>query len=373
MHALRTDDGGKRSAVLSGAAPTLHEAFEDLHRKSAQAVDRYVAVNGFDAGPERASTRRRGRKRRRGQRTRSHDASTDGSSSERSHSSSSSLTASSVSGSASDSGSSPREEADGQGSVEAPGKPSGRKHNNDRARPRKPPGLDLSKPRAFGEPGSMQPPWYAGLPPDLANKTGPPSRPRPMDLGPPPGWPAGRLPVMGAAVGTGNHGKGSSTSKIMGHLPRPPPPLKGPGAWPAMHHVPMPTAPPVGPPTRRPVILTIDWESHGQATFADACVLSVAAVQGKTRELLTSRLSEFNNVSPHHYPGGRWIRDCSVEVRKVRVDAQVFLTTGPGDCLATVVESVGPAPRVVHVFVDVYDCDRGDDDEDDTDGLVDDD
>ncbi|KAK5989117.1 hypothetical protein PT974_10615 [Cladobotryum mycophilum] len=56
VHVLKTE-GGKRSAVLSESGSTLQGAFEELHRKSAKAVDQFVSSNGFDLPPD-ISTRK---------------------------------------------------------------------------------------------------------------------------------------------------------------------------------------------------------------------------------------------------------------------------------------------------------------------------
>ncbi|KAM4055271.1 hypothetical protein HRG_006067 [Hirsutella rhossiliensis] len=350
VHVLRTDDAGKRTAVLSGAAPTLHEAFEELHRKSAQAVDRYVTANGFDA--RGTPGRRRGRKRCPGRRSGLRDVSTEGSASEKSLASSmSTLTASSASASGSDSSSSAGEEEEGEEVIEAPKKSSGRKQDKVKARSKKLPGFDLAV-----EHGAAHRPWNTGLPPPpvRANKAGPQPPPGPLGVRPPPGWPTGRFPGTG---NMGDTGRGANNTKIPGHLPPPPPLLKGPGARPVTHHLmPMTMTPPMSPPVHMSIILTVDWAGHGQATFADECDLSVTAVQRKVRTLLARRAGEFGNASPRHFPAGARPGGCEVAVRRVRVDGQVFVLAGADDCLAMVVASVGPAPRVVHVFVDV----RGD-------------
>lgn len=361
VHALRTDDGGRRAAVLSGAAaPTLHEAFEELHRKSAQAVDRYVAANGLDAVPEPVSARRR----RAGRKGPGRGSSAGGSDSERSLVSSSTLTASSESGSESDSASS-----GGEGVVDLytrlgrkqPMDKAGRKQPMDKARAKKLPGFDSSKPRESAHHGALQPSRDTSLPlrPVRANKTGPQPPVGHTGVIPPRGWPGARLPSMEKTVGVGERGRGNSKMKVPGSLPPPPPMFKAPGPRPMIHHastpmpmpMPMPRVPPppmTTAPAERSIILTVDWAGHGQATFADECELSAAAVRHKTRTLLARRLGDFTNVSPHHFSAGE------VEVRRVRVDGHVFVVTGSDhDCLAMVMASVGPAPRVVHVFVHV--------------------
>ncbi|KAK4068353.1 hypothetical protein Purlil1_13802 [Purpureocillium lilacinum] len=63
VHVLRLRGGGKRRAsVLSRSAGTLEAALEELHKKSAQAVDQHVARNGFVAADTKSASKRSSKK-----------------------------------------------------------------------------------------------------------------------------------------------------------------------------------------------------------------------------------------------------------------------------------------------------------------------
>lgn len=295
VDALRTDGRG-RAAVLSGTAPTLHGAFEELHRRSARALDRHVAANGFDAGPGR----RRADKGRRGRRCGARDASTDGSASD-------------------DSGSaSAGEDDDWQAEDVAAASERG-------------PGLGLNPAKRRARP--------ATLPGFDAGQLGCPVGLRP----PPPGLLGGPGRGAGGAAGGGGGGGGRAPAPAAAM------PMSTMGTGPGRRG-PVPPAAPLTPaaPPPRSMLLTVDWAGHGRATFADECALSVAAVRRKVRALLARRAGEFGGG------GGSDGDDAGVvEVCRVCVDGLVFVLTGADDCLATAVASAGPALRAVHVFVDV--------------------
>ncbi|PNY27062.1 Uncharacterized protein TCAP_03015 [Tolypocladium capitatum] len=381
VHVLKTE-GGKRAAVLSGSAASLQGAFEDLHRKSAQAVDQYVSSNGFDAVPPEplslslsSFTRRQSGRKGRGEGKGASSSSSPSPSSKfrpgspasvRSVRTSSSSTGSEASGS----------ESDDDGSLKAPS--AGRKappppqpQPSRRGKANKLPiievrdhGFATCRPLTLGGPGAhVHMPMPMPMPrPNAAVRPSPgpvPIRPPPTTY--PGGWPVHGIAKTNWSMNNANTNNNRSRPPSMlapGQQQQHPPPASGSG--PTIHRPqPMPQ-PPATTAFKGSVMLTIHWAGHGEATFLDQCELGAAAIRNKVIDLLATRHAAFRSAPP-------WQRtpealgNMDIEVRRVRVDQQTYFVGGGMQDDLSLLVSAGPAPRVVQVFVGV-----------DDDGIIDD-
>ncbi|POR39375.1 Uncharacterized protein TPAR_00425, partial [Tolypocladium paradoxum] len=370
VHVLKTE-GGKRAAVLSGSAASLQGAFEDLHRKSAQAVDQYVSSNGFDAVPPEplslsSLTRRRSGRKRRGASLPPGKLRPGSSASERSVCTSSSSTESEASASESDDdGSLKMSPASWKAPLPQPQPQPSRRGKGNRlpAFEAKSPeplldhGPVAHRPLNQAGPGPHMPPMPMPMPMARPNAVvhPPPAPIRATPTNIPPGW-----PVHGIGKMNWNMNSSNSTNS---NVPRPPSML-APGQQQQQQQQPAsgigPTVHKPKPMPQRPsttafkgsVMLTIHWNPYGEATFLEQCVLSAAAIRRKVLDLLAARHTAFRSAPPSQRTPEA-LGNMGVAVQRVRVDQQMyFVGRGMQDDLSVLV-SAGPAPRVVQIFVDV--------------------
>ncbi|KJZ77030.1 hypothetical protein HIM_03351 [Hirsutella minnesotensis 3608] len=329
--------GAARTVLLSGSGPTLHEAIEDLHRKSAQAVDRQATATGFRDVPAPPGTNRRRRWLYQGAWETARDGIFD----------STTLSSSNASDhSASDSdfstiGREPHRST-------SLGRPLSWEKIKDKAPPHH---IDSASDRRFVRPGPAKVV-------DETTSARLPTTPGTNRLLFPAG-PVERGRTMPDADGNTANGAFKGHRRISSPVLRPnarnlerdatssrtPPP-----PWSTS------TAPPFGPVrplAQRAVILTIKWQGHGEATFAEQCALSLAAIQAKAKHLVAKQQGEFGPVNADERSSLR-MHEYDAVVRKVRVDGQAILVEGTEDCFSMMIQyAAGGTPRVIQVYVDV--------------------
>ncbi|ODA82593.1 hypothetical protein RJ55_01100 [Drechmeria coniospora] len=279
VHVIKTEDGF-RTIVLSASAPTLQRAFEDLHRKSAQAVGEYVLRKGFDPLPGKPTDERDGPER---------DISTLGFASPMGmkvarHCSPDSHFESPKSWSSSDS----------EGDSDS---------------------LHMSS--------SWSPDYFeAYRPPVMTNE-----------------------PLSMLCTGGPAH---KATPVVDVWLPAPAPTTT------TATDTCKPSAFKASIDGGRGVMLTIDWEDHGEATFLEHCDLEAEAIKAKVLHLLATRRLAFGSSSASARPSPTAVE--KVKVKQIKMDGSLYhVGCDMQDELSMLLASE-PAARVIQVFVKVDAC-----------------
>ncbi|KYK61785.1 hypothetical protein DCS_02929 [Drechmeria coniospora] len=348
VHVIKTEDGF-RTIVLSASAPTLQRAFEDLHRKSAQAVGEYVLRKGFDPLPGKPTDERDGPER---------DISTLGFASPMGmkvarHCSPDSHFESPKSWSSSDS----------EGDSDSLHMSSS--WSPDYFEAYRPPVMTnepLSRHEILaggGADGSLPSP---GLPPRLD------AAPRPPRgvVGPPPKarhWPTTLRQMGGTAEGNMAHA--SPPLPLPGMLCTGGPAHKATPVVDVWLPAPAPTTTTATDTCKpsafkasidggRGVMLTIDWEDHGEATFLEHCDLEAEAIKAKVLHLLATRRLAFGSSSASARPSPTAVE--KVKVKQIKMDGSLYhVGCDMQDELSMLLASE-PAARVIQVFVKVDAC-----------------
>ncbi|GJN66646.1 hypothetical protein PLICBS_000665 [Purpureocillium lilacinum] len=394
VHVLRLRGGGKRRAsVLSGSAGTLEAALEELHKKSAQAVDQHVARNGF--GAAKSASKRSSKKTLSSKRTsRSsrarhglRDLDDDSDSGSDSDASTESVCSSWESGSEASSGSSGSDSL-----IDGPSPPGPKPWAHVDVRPGWP--LQQHGMRQNPHMHSMHS-RHVGPSPWSANKV------PPM---PTPGFNAGACPPPPLTVTQTKPTPGGMGFPRQGGMPMPPPipsqfghqqqqqqqnkppqgivpqgmrqrrspvfPVGPPTYMPKSYAGQAPPPPP--PASSRPtpttsqtlgekttVLLTISWGRHGTASFINQCELSVSALRKMTRELLRLKSDSFPEHPEFWPPPKDELDKLDVEITKILLGSQVYHVGSTAQDDMSVLLSLpspsksGSASDVPHVFVEV--------------------
>ncbi|KAJ6444719.1 pyruvate dehydrogenase E1 component alpha subunit [Purpureocillium lavendulum] len=421
VHVLQVSDRGKRrEPVLSGSAATLQAALEELHKKSAQAVDQHVARNGFAAGssaskkkssPSSSASRRsssnnnnnnnnnkpsykRSRARRGLRRSSSSSDVVDLGDSDGSSSDSDASTASFCS-SRSGSGSDTSGSSGSLGSIVDwnPPKPKTRTQHG--------PGAGVPFPH-----GGLYRPHHLSLQSrHPAPAPWPSSSLGPGNIGPGNIAP-GRMPAPGPHAGArlppgivtqppsaevvypppaSQHTR--PTPGINAPPPPPPPPARMPMAPPPipgkpplqlhfsrqkrlLHPVvavqPPSGVPGVGPPSlpkpKRTLVLTVEWESHGVATFVESCRPTADAVRDKVRAILLTKSDQFASARLRGPLRPDEVDRLDVTIKQIQVDGRIvnlWQTIGVLDDVSYYLDpertSKNGSSDIAHVVVEVAD------------------
>ncbi|KAH7313384.1 hypothetical protein B0I35DRAFT_410386 [Stachybotrys elegans] len=337
IHVLKTEHRQRTAELSSSPSSTLRGALEDIHRKSAEAVSRYISVNGFQTVPLLSTRTSRPRRNQR-----SGDAG-----SSKSSSSCSTLLALeeseviSLDGSGSSSSSDASDESDSDDDSTS--------LHQRRTKPVGIAAIAVRPGQAHASVGQRQL-HRQSLPaaigpiraPVVTRPHAPPRNAGPLPIhGRPPAWTAPRMgppippppPPPGVAVSAPpGSGAGGPHKRS---LPMPMPPKSVLRQWTEAASV---------AETSRDMMLAIHWAGHGEINVLDQCRPSMAAIRSRVVQLARTNATEYHRVTPGDLAA--LMVNATASIKRLRVGSTTYEVANSRDDLSSLFAMSAHFPRV---------------------------